>query len=315
MPGPGKGRTGRSSFKDVWLNETDVNGDRLSLYVQKTSIYTFKCTWCQTGDLAVDNIGKMGVIQHAKSKKHRSVADHRNGRVANQMFLAPHREEEQVDAPEQAEADNNNEPEGRELPDGERRGGGIMNYFQQADKLVLPVPTEKMSLGNKATKATIQIALKSVESNWSYNSLDTFPEFLASIAPDSAILQKVKFKASKLSYMISHGLGPHFHDILLDDLRKAHSYTLGLDSATTKHLGLSKSLDFKVRFYSERMGMVKNIYDAFFWINHSNVSGSGYVPGLPSSWTRDCRHHDGQDHLIPGKGWTGLGQAYNFVKR
>jgi hypothetical protein len=97
---------------------------------------------------------------------------------------------------------------------------------------------------------------KAVEADWSYSSLDNISEFLVDIAPDSQILQKVQMKSSKLSYVVSHGLGPYFHEILVKDLEKAPSFTLGLHSATTKQLGLSKSLDFKVRFFSERFGMV-----------------------------------------------------------
>ena len=61
---------------------------------------------------------------------------------------------------------------------------------------------------------------------------------------------------SPSSYVVSHGLGPYYHEILVKDMKLAPSFTLGLDSATTKQLGLSKSLDFKVRYFSERFGMV-----------------------------------------------------------
>jgi hypothetical protein len=54
--GSGKKRTGKTTFKDSWLDGLDVNGDSPRLYVQKTGNYSFKCSWCQTTDLAVDNI-------------------------------------------------------------------------------------------------------------------------------------------------------------------------------------------------------------------------------------------------------------------
>ena len=150
-----------------------------------------------------------------------------------------------------------------ELPTEETssRRGGIKNFFKSVEKpATQPNLVIKTSLETMAVKAEIKIALKAVESNWSYRSLDNFSKFLADLAPDSQILQKVKMKSRKLSYTISHGLGPHFHDILLKDLMNAPCFTLGLDSATTKHLGLSKSLDFKLRFFSERLGMVIVIF-------------------------------------------------------
>ena len=131
---------------------------------------------------------------------------------------------------------------------------GIKDFFKPVHRPVtVPTTDMKMNLDNKAVQAEIKLALK-------YNSMDEICEFRVDLAPDSSILKKMKMKRSKLSYMISHGLGPYFHDILVQDLRNAPSFTLGLDSATTKQNGLTKSLDFKVRYFSERHGMVSYYY-------------------------------------------------------
>ena len=254
--GVGQGRSGKIHFKDSWLDQLDKNGDSPRLYVQKTSVFTFKCIWCLSGDLAVDNIGKTAIFQHAGSKNHRFVAGLRSGRVKDQVVFDGKEPEHDINDPENGEVENNNP----ELVADRLQvvGGGIKSFFKPMMRgpAVVPNPEKKMSLETKSNRAVIKIALKAVQSNWSYNSLDTFPEFLADIAPDSQILQKIKLKSSKLSYVISHGLGPHFHDILMDDLKNAPCYTLGLDAATTKQLGLTKSLDFKLRFFSGRLGMV-----------------------------------------------------------
>ena len=241
-----------------------MNGDSPRLYVQKTRIYTFKYSRCKTSDLAIDN-GKQGLIQHSKSKKHKETANLITGRNANQItFDVLHDENENNPAEDENPADANNEDEADEVIEEEvaapSEGGrkGIRNFFKPTEKAATLPPSEiKMNLDNKAMKAEIKLALKAVESDWSYSSLDDICDILVDIAPDSAILKKMKMKSSKLSYVISHGLGPHFHDILVKDLKNAPSFTLGLDSATTKQLGLSKSLDFKVRYFSERFGMVR----------------------------------------------------------
>ena len=163
---------------------------------------------------------------------------------------------------------NNNEAENEEVetlePAAGSSGGekkGIMDFFKSVEKTSgIPPPEPRMSLENQAVKAGIKIALKAIKADWSYKSLDNICEVLVDIAPDSRILQKLKMKSRKLSYVVSHGLGPFFHNLLVKDLQKAHSFTLGLDSATTKQLGLSKSLDFKVRYFSERYGMVSIKY-------------------------------------------------------
>ena len=258
MPGTRGGvkeRSGKSVFREAWLEEIDENGDAFKIYVQKTSLYSFKCTWCQSRDLAVDNVGQWALASHAKSKKHKDVAKTRreiNNR--DQIVEGEQKEDDPFD-------DNNNDDVNQIEESGIEKGQAykqvISNFFKPVQKSIsIPVPEVRMNLENKAIRAEIKIALKAVDSDWSYSSLDDICDVLMDIAPDSIILQKMKMKRSKLSYVISHGLGPHFHDILMDDLGKAPCFTLGLDSATTKQLGLSKSLDFKVRFFSERSGMV-----------------------------------------------------------
>ena len=256
---------GSCCFKDAWLGGEDINGDSPKLYVQKTSMYTFKCTWCQSKELSVDNIGRAALIQHAKTRKHQDISNVRTGRDPGQVVF-------NVTANDvvNAETNNNNaenvEEETLEPAAGSSGGGkkGIMDFFKSVEKTTgISPPEPRMSLENQAVKAGIKIALKAIEADWSYKSLDNICEVLVDIAPDSKILQKIKMKSKKLSYVVSHGLGPFFHNLLVEDLQKAHSFTLGLDSATTKQHGLSKSLDFKVRYFSERYGMV-SIKNTFF---------------------------------------------------
>ena len=266
--GSGSKRTGKTNFKDSWLDEVDVNGDSPRLYVQKTDKYSFKCSWCQTQDLSVDNNGKQGLVQHYKSKKHRETANLRAGRTKGQITFDVRNDENQNklgDSETESEEDEVEEGDADEDTNDVSGGGGggkrgIKDFFKPVHRPVTVPTTVKMNLDNKAVQAEIKLALKAVECDWSYNSMDDICEFLSDLAPDSSILKKMKMKSCKLSYMISHGLGPYFHDILVQDLRNAPSFTLGLDSATTKQNGLTKSLDFKVRYFSERHGMVSYYY-------------------------------------------------------
>ena len=118
---------GKCTFKDSWLTEADVNGDNPRLYVQKTSQYTFKCCWCQSPDLAVDNIGKNAIFQHSKSKKHCHVSDIRTGRVTNQIVFNTQEQEEVDLVNDDRHGENNNEQEDN-VDRNDRRG--IMNFFK-----------------------------------------------------------------------------------------------------------------------------------------------------------------------------------------
>ena len=110
----------------------DINGDSPKLYVQKTSMYTFKCTWCQSKELSVDNIGRGALIQHAKTRKHKDIANVRTGRDPGQVVF-------NVTANDVINAEtNNNEAENEEVetlePAAGSSGGGkkgIMDFFYE----------------------------------------------------------------------------------------------------------------------------------------------------------------------------------------
>ena len=55
-------------------------------------------------------------------------------------------------------------------------------------------------------------------------------------------------------------IAPFHLDCVLKDIRKADAYVIGVDSATTNHLGLAKSFDLKIRVISEKY---KRVIDYF----------------------------------------------------
>jgi hypothetical protein len=259
MPG------GRTTFQDSWLAEVDVNGDSPKLYVQKTGNYSFRCTFCCSGDLRIDNVGRAGIFQHAVGKKHKVIADVRAGRIKNQPFFNPGAQDQEemnaensddpVNNDEEVEAGGDEDGEGVTASREPRRG--ITSYFTRViGPTAATEPPAKMTLTDKVVRAEAKIALKAVDANWAYNTMDDFAEVMSDAFPDSPILQKYQMKSRKLSYVVSNGLGPYFHEVTVEDLKNAPSFCLGLDSATTKQQGLTNTLDFKVRFFSKRLKQV-----------------------------------------------------------
>ena len=97
--------------------------------------------------------------------------------------------------------------------------------------------------------------MKGVESKWSFSSFDNIVECLQNCDPDSIIFKKLQLKRKKVSYVISHGLGPCFREDLIRDLKKAPGFVLGGDSYTFK-----VNVDIVVRYWlSER----NRVVDAF----------------------------------------------------
>ena len=67
--------------------------------------------------------------------------------------------------------------------------------------------------------------------------------------PNDPVSGDLTMSSSKL-YVISHGLGPHFHSELVADVQNSKSFfTLEVDETTT--VQLQKQFDMHVRYWSQ----------------------------------------------------------------
>lgn len=128
-------------------------------------------------------------------------------------------------------------------------------------KLFTPTGPRIISMDDRVTKAETVLILKGVESQWTYSSFDNLADCLKKADPESKIFDKMKLKSAKASYVISHGLGPYFKSQIVSAVKAAPGYTLGTDSATFRHMGLSKHVDIVLQYWDEKDGQVK--YDFF----------------------------------------------------
>ena len=87
------------------------------------------------------------------------------------------------------------------------------------------------------------LALHAVQYNHSYNSFDDLILLLQKIGPDSKVLAGINLGKSKVSTVISHSLYTHFHAKLINNVKQSPGFSLGTDTATFHHLGLSKHGD------------------------------------------------------------------------
>ena len=74
------------------------------------------------------------------------------------------------------------------------------------------------------------------------------------------MFEKLKLHSSKVAYIVSHGLGPHYHQETMKDVRQAPAFTLGMDGATFKVNGVTKHVDLWVRHWSETTNRVEDSY-------------------------------------------------------
>ena len=260
---------GQNHFNNKWLDKEDGNGDRVGLYIIKVGEFTAKCNWCKA-DIAIGNAGYTAIRRHSTSRSHMTIAATRQQRVSSQpVLVAAQTTDEDVSSSDDpdpvtsASYDNVSEPESSAVTPANK---GILRFLLQPSSSSVPLTESnnnskvQYSFTDQVAKAEILMTLQSVSKNYSMNSLDSLVEVIKMSFPDSKIAEKMTLGRHKASYVITEALGPHFLNEVIADIKKSDSFALGTDTATTKHQGLSKGMDIKIRYYSEKYGQVVDSY-------------------------------------------------------
>jgi hypothetical protein len=113
-------------------------------------------------------------------------------------------------------------------------------------------------------------ALKVAVSNWSFRSCDDMVDIMHMMFPDDPVCKDMNIASTKLSYVISHGLGPYFHNKMILDIKKSQSYmTLEIDETTTEQT--VKQLDMHIRYWSATSNSVVVRYLGSAFIGHAEA--------------------------------------------
>ncbi|CAF2078953.1 unnamed protein product [Rotaria magnacalcarata] len=122
----------------------------------------------------------------------------------------------------------------------------------------LVYPNKPLLFDDQVSQAEILWALKSVQNAFSYKNADDVGEVFRTMFPDSKIAQKFSIQHSKMSYSISHGLGPYFRDLLIKDIKNCERFVLCFDEETNNQN--KKQLDLYFRYWSSQKGLVVTRY-------------------------------------------------------
>ena len=261
-------RKGQNHFNNKWLEKEDGNGDKVGLYIIKSGEYTARCSWCKQ-DIAIGNTGYTAIRRHSTSRNHTSIAAVRQQRVSHQPVLvaAQRVEEESVSSsdPDPVTSASDDNLSEQESSSSAPARGGILKFLLPSASSVVPTAesnnnSNQYSFSDQIAKAEILLTLQSVSKNYSMNSLDSLIEVIKRSSTDSKIAEKITLGRHKASYVITEALGPHFLREVIKDIKTSDVYVLGTDTATTKHQGLSKGMDIKIRYFSEKFGQVVDSY-------------------------------------------------------
>ena len=121
-----------------------------------------------------------------------------------------------------------------------------------------------------ATKAEIMWALKCVSSGFSNNSCANINSMFKSMFPNSNVASAFSMAATKVSYVINHGLATHFKQILKDGITKSDCYVVSFDESLND-ITQTCQMDILIRYWDSN-DSVKVRYWTSSFLGHSTHS-------------------------------------------
>jgi hypothetical protein len=88
--------------------------------------------------------------------------------------------------------------------------------------------------------------------------------------PDSKIAQEFSMQSRKTSYVLSHGLGPYFHQELVKSLKRSVKFVLCLDEQTNNQD--RKQLDLLVKYWCYDQGLAVTRYYKSILLGHATAA-------------------------------------------
>ncbi|CAF1608548.1 unnamed protein product [Rotaria sp. Silwood1] len=122
----------------------------------------------------------------------------------------------------------------------------------------------------QVTKAEAVWALTVARRGYSFNSCDEIGDVFRTMFPDSKIAQQFSMQSRKVSYVLSHGLGPYFHAELIKCLKKTEKFVLCFDEQTNNQN--RKQLDLLVKYWCYSEGLVVTRYYKSILLRHATAS-------------------------------------------
>jgi hypothetical protein len=204
--------------KDDWFSRVDGQGFIISEWCKKVNQEAVFCQVC-TQSISCAAKGFASITQHVEAKKH---SDNVKLKLSkSQLHLIATR-------PMGPIASTTSDP--------------------ASPSALQPSTVSIYNVKDGAVRAEIIWALKNVVSKMSAASCDDVQEVFEAMFPKS-VPQQFSLGRTKLGYLITEALGPHFHRKMLEDARHASWYTLIYDE-TTNNEG-KKELQIAIRYWSE----------------------------------------------------------------
>ena len=147
-----------------------------------------------------------------------------------------------------------------------QRFSKIQQHFSTSERPGACVLSSR-SHNDQVTVAEAAWCMKVAASNYSYNSCEDLPDLFRFMFP-CPYINDFSLGRSKVSYVISDGLGPYFQELLCKTIRKeGNPFTLQFDETVT--VQNQKQLDLLIRFWSEEKGEVVTRFLKALFFGHA----------------------------------------------
>lgn len=228
---------GKTKFQAKWLEKMDSNNEIISTWcIKSKNEWEAFCKICNCS-VSIANGGFSQLLQHSSRKKHRAAQKQRKGQT--NLSIAKYTDEAAMSSSE------------------------VLKIFQ-------PAP---ITIPKHVTRAEAIWAMKVAVSNYSFSSCSNIVPLFRLMFPENEIAKNMTLGDRKISYVLTHGLGPYFQEEMLIDLCAAVSlgsfFTVAFDEATTNQI--QKQLDIFVRFWSPKFDEIICGYLTSLFFGHATA--------------------------------------------
>ena len=229
MPG------GRTKFNPSWLSKLDNSGHSLDEWCKHDSANSFSayCFVCFKS-ISCSNTGVKQLVDHADSKKHKEGMKQRRDKSQKRLIPVA-------------------------TPGTSKQGGG--------DAETRKTFVQAISVNDQVTKAEALWAMKVASCGYSYTSCDGIGELFKAMFPGT-LADQFTMSKSKVSYLISDGLGPYFRKELAKKIKESKCpFTVQFDE--TGNAQDKKQCDVLVRFWNEERGEIATFFLKSLMFGHA----------------------------------------------
>lgn len=99
------------------------------------------------------------------------------------------------------------------------------------------------------TRAEVLFILDGLAKNASFRSFDNLANVLRKAITDSEMVKRITLERTKVYYIVTFALGPHFYEEMINDIDKSLYFTLSFDE--TVNNANQKELQIRIRYFSK----------------------------------------------------------------